>query len=207
MCWGRVHAQLLDQARKARRLALRQVEDETGERGGVDDRMGERAFQAPAHQPGVEGVVAVLDKHRALSEPQERATRVPELRRSDQHRAVDVVSLARVRVDGRAAVDQRVEEGKRGIQAKSLGAHLEHEEWSVPRGLDVKGNELRVLESSLSGHLRSVNRDLLPRHQLGGAARLQVKRFGRHDRARASARRAHAISAPVTARSRSTATT
>ncbi len=64
-----VEAELLHQPREPRRLSLRKVKHQPRERGGIDDRMLERALQAAAHQPGVKGVVAVLDQHCALREP------------------------------------------------------------------------------------------------------------------------------------------
>jgi hypothetical protein len=103
-----VERQLLDQARKAGRLAFRQVEDEPRESRGVDDRMLERTLEPSPNEPCVERVVAVLDQDRALREPKETTSRVLELRRADEHGAVDVVALARIRVDRRAAVDERV---------------------------------------------------------------------------------------------------
>jgi hypothetical protein len=103
-----VESKLLDQAGETRRLTLREIEDESSERGGVDDRMLERAFQPAADEPCIEGIVAVLDQHRALGEAEESPSRVLELRSADEHRAVDVVPLPRVGIDGRAAVDQRV---------------------------------------------------------------------------------------------------
>ncbi|SRR6266852_6037685 len=97
----------------------------------------ERALQAAAHEPGVECVMAVLDKHCTLREPQECPARVLELGRADEHRAFDVVPPPRVRVDGRAAVDERVEERQRAVELETLGADLEDEEWRVACGLDV----------------------------------------------------------------------
>ncbi|HYU63712.1 MAG TPA: hypothetical protein VEN12_08005 [Verrucomicrobiae bacterium] len=64
-----VEAELVHQPREPRRLSLGKVEHQPRKRGGVDDRMLERTLQAPAHQPGVKGVVAVLDQHRTLREP------------------------------------------------------------------------------------------------------------------------------------------
>jgi hypothetical protein len=124
---GREHveAQLLNQASQPGRLAFRQLEDQPGQRGRVDDGMLQRAFQAAPHQPAVEGVVAVLDEHRTLREPKECASRIAELWSADQHRAVDVVALFRVRVDRRPTVDEGVEEGQRTGQLESLGAQLE----------------------------------------------------------------------------------
>jgi hypothetical protein len=104
-------------------------------------------------QPGIERVVAVLNEHGALSEAQERPPRIPELRRADEHGAVDVMALARIGVDGRAAVDQRVEEGKRAVKTESLGAKLQDQEWRVARRLDVDGDELGGLQPGLRGQL------------------------------------------------------
>jgi hypothetical protein len=161
----------------------------------------ERALQPTADQPRVERVVAVLDQHRAVRETQERATSVLELGRSDEHRPIDVVALPGIRVDGSAAVDECVEEGKRAFEGESLCAHLEDQEGRVARRLHVECYELSVLESGAPAHLRRVDRDLFPRHQLRGAAWFQEHWFGAH-RASARARRAHAISSPVNARSR-----
>jgi len=201
-----VDAQHLDQARQARGLAFRQVEDQARERCRVDDGMLERALEAATYEPAVEGVVAVLDEHGALRKAEKRPARVLELGRADEHGAVDVVALARVRVDGCAAVDQGVEERERAVEAEALRADLEDQEGRVAGGLDVQGDELRHCERRLAADLRRVDGDLLPRHELAGAARLEIDRFRFHERPSASARRAHAISSKVTARRRSTAT-
>jgi hypothetical protein len=108
-----IEGKLLDQARKSGRLAFGQLQDKPCQGRRVDDRMRQRAFEASAHQPGVEGIVAVLDEHGALGESEERSARVTKLRRPNQHRPVDVVPLLGVRVDRRAAVDQRVEKRER----------------------------------------------------------------------------------------------
>jgi hypothetical protein len=200
-----VHAELGHQARQPRRLALRQVEDQPSERRGVDDRVLERTLQSPTDEPGVEGVVAVLDQDRALGEAKKRAARVPELGRADQHRAVDVVALARVGVDRRPAVDQGVEERERGVEAKPLGADLEDEKRGVAGRLDVEGDELRVVQGRRAADLGRVDCDLLPRHGLARAARFEEDRAGAHERAMASARRAQRISSPVRPRRSSTA--
>jgi hypothetical protein len=70
----------------------------------------ERGFETSPDEPGVEGIVAVLDQHRALSKTQKSAPGVPELGSADQHGTVDVVAPPRIGIDGRAAVDQGVEE-------------------------------------------------------------------------------------------------
>src|SRR5438309_11720758 len=99
MCRGDIEAKLSDEARQPGGLPFREVEHQTRQRGRVEDRMLERALQAAPDQPGVERVMAVLDQDRALRKAQECAPCILELRRSDEHGAVDVVALARVRVD------------------------------------------------------------------------------------------------------------
>jgi hypothetical protein len=173
VCRRDVESELLDEAGEARRLTLRQVENEPSQCRGVDDRMLERAFQAAADEPRVERVVAVLDEHRALGKAEESASRVLELRRADEHRAVDVVPFARVGIDGRAAVDQRVEEGQRALEGEALRADLEHEERRVARGLHVKRDELGVVEFRAVTHLGRVDCDLFPRDGLDRSPRLQ----------------------------------
>jgi hypothetical protein len=202
---GHVQAQLLDEAGQAGRLAFRKVQHEPGQGRGVDDRVGERAFETAPDEPGVERVVTVLDEDRSVGEPQERAPGVLELRRSDQHRPVDVVAPARVGVDRSSAVDQRVEEGQRAGQLESLGPHLEHQEWRVAGRLDVQGDELRLVELCRVADFGRVDGDLLPGHRLRGAPRFEPERLGAH-RATAIARRAQSISSLVTPRSSRTAT-
>ena len=170
---GDVERQHLDQPRQPRRLTLGQVEDEARQRGGVDDRVLERALEPAADQPGVEGVVAVLDQDGAMGEPQEGAPRVFELGRPDEHGAVDVVSPAGVRVDGSPAVDERVEERERPIEPEALGPHLEDEERRVAGRFDVERYELGVIEQGFGFDLWRIDRDLLPGHELARAARLE----------------------------------
>jgi hypothetical protein len=165
----------------------------------------ERALQSTTDEPGVEGVVAVLDQHRAVSEAQEGAPRVSKLGCPDQHGTIDVVAPMGVRVDRRLAVDKRVEERQRAVEPEALGADLEDQERRVSGGLHVESYELRLVEPCLRPELRSVHCDLLPRHGLHGPARLQEQGFGAH-RAAARARRAQSISSLVNARSSSTAT-
>jgi hypothetical protein len=165
----------------------------------------ERALQPAADKPRVERVVAVLDQHRALGKPQEASPGVLELGRADQHRAVDVMPLAGVGIDGRATVDQGVEEGQGGLQRETLGPDLEHQEGRVACGLHVEGDELGLVQRGLAADLGRVDRDLLPGDEVGGAARLEVERTRAH-LASASARLAHAISSALMARRRSTAT-
>jgi len=105
-----VQAKLLHQPRQPRRLAFGQLENQPGERRRVNDRVRQRAFQPAAHQPGVEGIVAVLDQDGPLGEAKESPTSVTKLGRADQHRPIDVVPLLRVRIDGRAAIHEGVKE-------------------------------------------------------------------------------------------------
>jgi hypothetical protein len=141
-----VQAQLGDEPGEARRLTFRQVEDEPRQRGRVDDRMLERAFQPSPHQPRVKSVVAVLDEDRPLREAQKPAPGVLELRGADEHRAVDVMAFARVGIDRGSTVHERVEERQRAIQAEAFRADLEDQEWSVARRLHVEGDELGLVE-------------------------------------------------------------
>ena len=84
-----------------------------------------------------------------------------------------MVTLARVGVDWRAAIHQRVEESERAIEAESLGTELKDQERRVACRLDVDGNELSVLQSGLWRQLRRIDGDLFPRHRLRRAARLE----------------------------------
>jgi hypothetical protein len=175
--WGDVETKLLDQAREPRSLALGELQNKPRESRRVDDRMQQRALQAAAHQPGVERIVAVLDEDGALGEAEERAAGVTKFGGADQHRPVDVVPLLGVGVDRRAAIDERVEKGKRARQLESLCAQLEHQEWRVASRFDVDGHELRLIQIRLRAELRRIDCDFFPRHRLGGSTRLQEDRF------------------------------
>jgi hypothetical protein len=199
-----VETEHLDKPGQAGRLALGELEDEPGQGRGVDDRVLERTLQPSTDEPRVERVMAVLDEHGAVSEPQEPAAGIAKLRRADEHRPVDVMAAMRVWVDRRLAVHERVEEGKRTFEPEALGSHLQDEEWRVAGGLDVQRDELRLFEPCLRFDLRGVDRDLLPGHGLHGSARFQEKRLRTH-RACASARRAQPISSMVTPRRSRTA--
>ncbi len=133
----------------------------------------ERALESAPDEPRVKCIVAVLDQDRAVRETQECPSRILELRGADQHRALDVVTAARIRVDGCAAVDEGIEEGQRAVELESLSANLEHEKRGVAGGLDVQGHVLRFLERGLRLQLRGVDGNLLPRHWFDRAARLQ----------------------------------
>jgi hypothetical protein len=195
-----VKAELGDQARQSRGLPFGEVEHETRKCGGVDDRVLERALEAAADEPGVECVMAVLDEDGAQGKSKESAARVFEFGRADEHRTVDVVALARVRVDGRPAIDERVKEGERAAEAKALGADLEHQEWRVAGGLDVQGDKLRLLKRRFPADFGSVNRDFLPGNEGGRTTRLEIEGLRAHQRASARARRAQPISSPLMAR-------
>jgi hypothetical protein len=203
-----VERELLDQPRQPRRLSLGKLEHQPRQGRRVDDRVLERALQAPADEPRVECVVAVLDEHGAVSESQEGTPRVAKLRRPDEHRAVDVVAPVRVRVDRRLAVHERVEERQRAVEAKPLGADLEDEKRRVPGGLDVQRYELRFIKPCLGANLGGVDRDLLPGHRLHGPAwfeKYRVRPLAGAHLDSASARRAQLISSLVNPRSRRTA--
>jgi len=146
-----LHADLqqLHEAGQAGRLARRQLQHQPAERGGVHHRVLERAAQPAAEDPGVEGVVAVLDQHRAAREVEEAAARVAELRRVHQHLAIDQVPALGVGVDRRPRVDQGVEEAQRAAEPEALGADLEDQEGPVAGGLDVDRDVLGLVERSL----------------------------------------------------------
>jgi hypothetical protein len=105
----------------------------------------EGALEAAADEPRVERIVAVLDQHGTLRKTQKCPACVAELRRADEHRPVDVMTLLGVRVDRRPAVHQRVKEGERAGQLESLSAELEHQEGGVARRFNVDGDELRII--------------------------------------------------------------
>jgi hypothetical protein len=194
-----VEGEHLDKHRQAGCLALGQLEHESRQGGGVDDRMLERALEASSDEPRVERVVAVLDEHGSLRETQKRTARIAKLRRADEHRPVDVMPAVGVRVDRRLAVHERVKEGEGAVEPEALRADLQDQERSVAGGLDVQRHELRIFQPCLGSDLRRVDRDLFPRHGLHSPARLEVNRLGAQ-RASAMARRAHSISSLVTPR-------
>src|SRR5205823_13718847 len=97
-----------------------------------------------------------------------------------------------------------VEKRERPLEGEALGAQLEDQERSVAGRLHVQGDELRVVQRRQGPHLGRVDRDLLPRHERCGSARLQEKWLAAQ-RASTSALRAQVISSFVTARSSSTA--
>jgi hypothetical protein len=163
----------------------------------------QRALQPAADEPRVERVVAVFDQDSALRKTQKCPAGIAELGRADEHRAVDVMPLLGVWVDRRSAVDERVEEGERTGELESLGAELQHQEGGVAGCLNVDGDELGIVERRQRAQLRGVDRDLLPRHQLRGPARLEKDRL--HD-GRLSAPRTNRSSSGVTARTSTTAT-
>ena len=159
----------LHQPGEPRRLAGRQLEHEPRQRGGVDDRVLERTVQPAADQPGVEGVVAVLNQDRTPGEMQERTAGVREVGGVDQHLAVDQVAAASVGVDRRPRVDEGVEERQRPVQAEPLGADLEHQKGPVAGGLDVHSYVLGLAERSVRAHAQRHFGRLLPLDRLSPA--------------------------------------
>jgi hypothetical protein len=113
MCRGDVELEDLHQPSQAGRLAFGELQHKSRESGRIDDRVRQRAFEAAADQPRVEGIVAVLDQHRALCETKECPAGIAKFRRPNQHRPIDVVALLGVGIDWRAAIDQGVEKRKR----------------------------------------------------------------------------------------------
>ena len=63
-----VEGKLPNKPRQPRSLAFGQFQDESRQSRGVDDRVLERALEAPPDQPRVKRVVTVLDQHSALRE-------------------------------------------------------------------------------------------------------------------------------------------
>jgi hypothetical protein len=155
-----VQLQRLHHPGQARGLAAGQVEDQPGQRRGVDDRVLERLLQPAADQVGVEGVVAVLDQDRAPREAQEGGPGIPEAGRADQHRAIDLVPLLRVSVDGGARLDQGVEEGERAREPEALGADLDHQEGRVAGRLHVQRHVLGLVERGVGGDRRALRQQL-----------------------------------------------
>jgi len=201
---GHVKPEHLNEARQAGSLALGKLEHEPGQGGGVDDRVLERAFQASAHEPGVERVVAVLDQDRTLGKAQEGTAGVAKLGRADEHGPIDVMAPVCIGVDRSLAVHQRVEEGQRALEPEAFGADLQDEERRVAGGLDVQRDELRLVKPRFGLDLGRVDGDLLPRDRLHRSARFEKNWLGAH-RACASARRAQPISSMVKPRSKMTA--
>ena len=170
--------QRLHQARQAGRLAGRELEYQPAEGGGVHHRVLEGSRQPAAEDPGVERVVAVLDQHRSSGEMEEAAPGVAELRRVDQHLALDQVPSLGVGVDRRPGMDEGVEKAQRPAQPEALGPDLEDQEGPVAGRLDVDGDELRLLQRGVGpdrGEFVLANLQL-PEHQLAGASRLQLER-------------------------------
>jgi len=167
--------QRLHQACQAGGLAGGQLEHQAAERRRVDDRVLERPGEAPAQDPGVEGVVAVLDQDRSPCEMEEGAPGVPELRCVDEHLALDQVPALCVGVDRCPGVDQGVEEPERSAEPEPLSADLEDQERPVAGGLDVDRDELGFLERGLRANRREVvaSLDRLPGDELGSPPGLQ----------------------------------
>ena len=146
----------LDQAGQPRRLAAGQLEHQAAESRRIHDRVLERPGEAPAQDPGVEGVVAVLDQDRSPCEMEEGAPGVPELRCVDEHLALDQVPALCVGVDRCPGVDQGVEEPERSAEPEPLSADLEDQERPVAGGLDVDRDELGLLQRRARADRREV---------------------------------------------------
>jgi hypothetical protein len=105
--------------------------------------------QAPPDDPGVEGVVRVLDENRPAREVEEGAAGVGKLRRIGDHVPIDLVTPPGIGIDRRTGVNQRVEERERSAQVEALGADLEDEEGPVAGRLDVESDVLDRLERAV----------------------------------------------------------
>ena len=167
--------QRLHQAGQPRRLAAGQLEHQAAESRRIHDRVLERPGEAPAEDPGVKGVMAVLDQDGSPGEMEEGPPGVAELGRVDEHLALDQVPALRVGVDRRPGVDQGVEEAQGPTQPEPLGADLEDQEGTVAGGLDVDRDELGFLERGLRANRREVvaSLDRLPGDELGSPPGLQ----------------------------------
>ncbi len=165
--------ELFDHPRQAGRLAGLQVEHQASHGGGVDDRVLERPLQTPTHEIGVESIMTVLDQDGAAGEAEEGRARVGERGRAHEHRAVDLMALLGVAIDGRPAVDQGVVQGERAAQAEALGTDLDDQERTIARRLDVKGDVVGVLEPRVRRHRIPLDDQLLEKDRLP-VARLQA---------------------------------
>ena len=167
--------QRLHQARQAWGLTAGKLEHQATERCRVDDGVLEGPGEAAAENPGVEGVVAVLDKDGSPGEVEKGLPGVTELRRVDEHLALDQVPPLGVGVDRRPRVDEGVEETQRAAQLEPFGADLEHEEGAVAGGLDVHRDVLGLLERRLGTDgcvvIAPLNR--LPGDELGSPSGLE----------------------------------
>jgi hypothetical protein len=142
--------------------------------------MREWALKAAANKPCVECVVAVFDQDCAMREAKKCTPHIAELWGSDEHGAVDLMSLLRVRVDRRAAIDERVEERKGTFEVEALRSHLEDQERGIASRLDVERDELSIVEPRRRTDVRRINCDLVPGNGLFRAARFQKDRL--HER-------------------------
>jgi hypothetical protein len=119
--------------------------------------------------------MAVLDQDCAPGEAKKRLSRIAEFRGADQHRLVDQVAPLGVGIDGRAAADQGVKEGKGLLEPEPLRPDLQDQEGAVAGGLDIESDELRLGECGVGHHVGSVHGDLFPQHRLSSAARLEER--------------------------------
>jgi hypothetical protein len=146
MSRGDVQLESLDQPSQRRRLPGRQPQHQAAECCRVEDRMLEWARQAAADDPGVEGVVRVLDESGSAREVEEGAARIRKLRGVGNHLAIDLMAAARVGIDRRARMDERVEERERTPEVEAFSADLEDEKWAVAGRLDVERHILDGFE-------------------------------------------------------------
>jgi len=102
--------QRLDQPGEPGCLAAGQLEHQPAKGRRVDDLVLERPGEASPQDPGVEGVVAVLDQDRSACEVEERPPGVAELRGVDEHLAFDQVPPLGVGIDRRPGMDEGVEQ-------------------------------------------------------------------------------------------------
>jgi len=170
--------QRFHQAGQPGRLAAGQLEYQAAERRRVDHRVLEWPGKAATEDPGVEGVVAVLDQDGSPGKMQEGPPSVAELGRVDEHLPLDQVPPLGVGVDRRPGVNQRVEQAQGPAQPKPLGSDLEDQEGPVAGRLDVHGDELGFLQWRLRADRREVvaTLDRHPGDELGGPAGLEPQR-------------------------------
>ena len=170
--------QRLHQPGQAGRLAAGQLEHQAAQRRRVDHGVVEGTGESPAEDPGVEGVMAVLDQYRPPGEVEEGPPGVAELRRVDEHLPLDQVPPLGVGIDRRPGVDQGVEEAQGAAQPESLGTDLEHQEGPVAGGLDVDRHELGLLQQRVGADRSVVVAPVgrLPGNELGRPARLEPQR-------------------------------
>jgi hypothetical protein len=132
--------------------------------------------QAAPEDPGVEGVVTVLDQHRSAGEVEEGPASIAELGRADQHLTLDQMPALGVGVDRSAGMDQGVEEAQRATQPESLRPDLEDQEGPVAGGLDVDSDIFGFGQWRVRTHRDEVDLGIrLPGDRLGRAPRFELQ--------------------------------